>query len=484
MPLAQAVTLPGSVPPLRGIGSSPSLPLTSPSDLIFPNWYPTLIVGLALSVGLVAISWMLGEAIGLPSVKAFARKEIYELGVSVILVVLILSSLYAFGVFAGNVAASPLVKDGRTVGLGRCMDTAHIYPLGSANPENALYALDDYFLGCMPLTPAGTLPYGRVAGVNDPRTVGYDAEKSQLDMVWDTRSRGIMAGHLFNMYISLFTLEAMLGPVSTFGMSFYLPQPLVSDISLDMAPNAGLTPVSEAAIMLTDLIGVGLGTIFLQKLLLEFFHQNALTVFLPLGLAFRAVPFLRKTGSSIIAAALVMYFIFPLAIWINSQLYLSFIATDPPVLIDWVRYESLMQMCAPRPGETALELQQRVNGLAEPYLKEEAQQVVRDLRNSLSAPDSDVGRPVDQISALVSSAGSNLGIVAKYLFNLGFAAGPSLPADYFFSAIVDMCTTGMQYFALSLLFLVNVILICVTLFRDISLAIGGEPRIFGMSKLV
>jgi hypothetical protein len=50
--------------------------------------------------------------------------------------------------------------------------------------------------------------------------------------------------------------------------------------------------------------------------------------------------------------------------------------------------------------------------------------------------------------------------------------------------LADQITNSMQWFALNLLFLVNTLLMCVTLFRDFSLAMGGEPRIFGMSKLV
>ncbi len=87
-------------------------------------------------------------------------------------------------------------------------------------------------------------------------------------------------------------------------------------------------------------------------------------------------------------------------------------------------------------------------------------------------------------SLLRSLFWDNALVVGKYLLHPGFAAGPSLPVDFFYTVLVDQITVSAQWFVLNLLFLVNTLIITITLFRDISLAIGGEPRIFGMGKLV
>jgi len=470
-----------------GINQLAGVPLTQQASLFVPNWFPIAMTALMLSVGMVAILFMLGEAFNLPNVKSFARQEVYEMVVSVLIILIVLGCLGAFGVFAKNVAGSSLIPSNAIVS-GFCQDSVKIYPISDANPENVLFADVDWFLGCMPIGSQGK--YEKIEdGVQMPYS--SSANSHYVASKWpDDASKGVMLGHLMNIYISLFSLEFILGPISTFGVSAYLPEPIISSISLDFAPHAALSPISEVTITITDLIGVGVGTLITQKVLLQFVHQNALVVFLPLGLAFRAIPFLRKTGSTIIALALVMYFVFPLSIWVNQQIYLSLQNPNHPAITEWTNYHTLLQGCLPQPGETPADVTARVQReIAIPYF-EDSQKTYGTLRQVYSVEKDAAGNPVtvslpiSQQLALLESFKSNSALVGKYLLHWGFIAGPTLPVDFFYSALVDQITISAQWFVLNLLFLVNTMIITITLFRDISLAIGGEPRIFGLSKLV
>ena len=476
-------------------------PLVSDNALFVPNWLPLVGVGLALAAGLITIAFMVGEAFQLANVKSFARQETYELLMSVILVLIVIGSLFGLAVFANNVSGSTLVANQPIVTSGFCQDSVYLYPDNQSNPENSLYRSVDWFLGCMPTDSQGLSKYDNIEGgvklpYNDTAPSVYQSAE------WaGGASKGVLLGHLMNIYIGLFTLELPLGTVSTFGVSFYLPEGLSSSISLDFAPHAGLSPVSEVTITLTDIIGVGVGAIFTQKILLQFFHQNALAIFLPLGIAFRAVPFLRKTGSTIIAVALVAYFIFPLSIWINQQVYFAMQGPldtttgqyQHPVLTDWVDYHTLLQICMPNGTAEAADPQayrERVtNDIATPFVQQSenvSTVIVGNLWDPTSANGDkpSVRLPDNQLSTLARALGGNFGLVLTYLAHPGFIAGPVLPVDFLYDSLVDQITVSAQWFALNLIFLVNTILICITLFRDISLSIGGEPRIFGMSKLV
>ena len=53
-----------------------------------------------------------------------------------------------------------------------------------------------------------------------------------------------------------------------------------------------------------------------------------------------------------------------------------------------------------------------------------------------------------------------------------------------FKALDSLVMEAMQFTVLVLLFMVIEIIITMTLLKDFSLLIGGEPRVFGMSKLV
>ena len=486
-----------------------AFPLVAPGALFIPNWLTMVLVGLALAVVLIAAAFMAGEAFSLPNVKSFARQEVYELMVSVLLVVLVVGALYGFGAFAKNVSGSTLTAGQPAVFSGYCLDSVHLYPTGTGqNPENSLYASADWFLGCMPTDAQGLSKYDNVqSGVKLPysETAGSAYQSSEwVDSsgVFGSTSKGVLLGHLMNIYIGLFTLELPLGTVSTFGVMFYLPEPLASSISLDIAPHAGLSPISEITITLTDLIGVGVGMVFTQKVLLQFFHQNALAIFLPLGVAFRAVPFLRKTGSTIIAVALVMYFVFPLSIWINEQVYFSMQGRlDPatgqyehPVLTDWVNYHTLLQMCLPQSDDERADpgvMRERMReDIAKPFLQK-SETLGDKVINAMWGPQTDAsGNPVDvrlpigQGQALLKAFTDNSYMVMIYVVHPGVILGPILPVDTLYKSLVDQITVSAQWFVLNLLFLVNVLVISITMFRDVSLAIGGEPRIFGLSKLV
>ncbi len=484
--------------------SNGAFPLVEPGALFIPNWFSMVLVGLALAVGLIAAAFMFGEAFSLPSAKSFARQEVYELMISILLVALVVGGLYGFGIFAKNVSGGTLTAGQTLVTSGYCMDSERLYPTGpGSNPENSLYASADWFLGCMPTDSQGSKFDNVQNGVKLP----YDqaASSTYASALWpEYSSKGVLLGHLMNIYIGLFTLELPLGTVSTFGVSFYLPEALASSISLDLAPHSGLSPISEITITLTDLIGVGIGMVFTQKILLQFFHQNALAIFLPLGIAFRAVPFLRKTGSTIIAAALVMYFIFPLSIWVNEQVYFSMqgrldTSTNPPtyehpVLTDWVNYHTLLQMCNPQDNaeraDSALMRQRLRNDIAKPYVQD-AETAGDIIINDVWGPQTDangnpvnVRLPISQGQALLRAFTDNSLLMGRYLVHEGFILGPILPVDTLYTSLVDQITVSAQWFVLTLLFMINTLVISITIFRDVSLAIGGEPRIFGLSKLV
>lgn len=487
------------------------LDLVEESANFVPEWWQLCAVGLGIGIGFISLTFAIGHALNLPTVKAFARQEVYEALTTVIILSVVIAALMAYGIFSKNIVLSAMTEsqaDGDVpIYAGYCSEMRHLYDTSDAqHPENALFATADWFLGCMPisadsgrLTPEKKDEFDEILRELDNREIYGQTHSSywdELENITD-RDKGVMLGHMMNTYVSLLTLEFILGPVSTFGVSAYATEALVSTPQINFAPNAGLTPISEALIMLTDLTGMGLVVLFVQKVLLQFFHQNALQVFLPLGVAFRGIPFLRKTGSTIIVAALVMFFIFPMTIWMNQQIYFNMLENPQSSLIDWTDYQSMVELCQvhrePLTGEyeTRAEFTDRVEGqMVDPHIdstKGIMGTFIRDvfgadMRHPESSDENSL--PNKQFSIISESFFQNLVMVFDYTSHVGFLFGPVLPVDFLFEAMVDQFTTAMQFFVLNLLFLVNTIIICLTLFKDLSIAIGGEPRIFGMSKLV
>ncbi|MFH1094704.1 MAG: hypothetical protein V1728_00625 [Candidatus Micrarchaeota archaeon] len=520
-----------------------AVPGVDKNDMFVQNWHVLVFIGLAIAGAIVAIAYMAGEALNVQSAKAYAKAEAREFLVSAVMVVFILGSLVAFGAFAQTVSQSRLGPGAgqQYKAIGYCSENARIYDAG--RPENLLYAQADWFLGCMPSlsgSSSDTYYYDpsqsqKVEQNMDnnmrpaPNGGGYVFGKTVLGD-WPKggdgtgESKGIMITHLTNIYISLFSLEFWLGPISTFGTSFYGVEGMVSSNSADFAPNAGLTPISEATITITDLIGVGIGVLFSQKVLLLFFHTAALGVFLPLGMGFRAVPFLRKTGTTIIALALVAYFIFPITIWINYNAY-AIIYPAPPAktsMQSWANYQTLMQMGSrrttdgkiigiiPLPDESPGHYEQRIRdayGATRTAVELSTwEKIVNFVTGAWSNTYQQPGSWWESLKPGpgVSPGDMNIMTPARQLNVLGFmfverlrdllktevqvaavpVIGAAIPPEYLFNMLADELHTSMQWFVLNMLFLLNTLIITITLFRDISLTLGGDPRIFGLSKLV
>lgn len=463
-----------------------------------PGWWGLILIGIAISIVIITISYMIGEATGLPNVKAFAKQEVYELIASAIIIIIILTSYVSYGIFAKDISGTYLIDSSNgkgTILFGACTENKHIYDTtDSERPEAHLFANIDWFLGCLPITSDGKIYQKKMedlqAGNSNYNSPNENLWEAQRDFFGDQHSKGVMLGHMMNVWAGLLSLEFLLGPISTFGISAFLPEGILSSLSLDMAPMSGLTPISEALVMIADMVGVGMVIVLVQKILLEYIYQNALAVFLPIGLAFKAIPFLRKTGATIIAASLVLYFIFPMTIWVNEQIYFSALFKFDeksgeyiPELIDWTNYNSLLEICTPKGSESYYDFKERIlKDNIEPFYdktKTDSDGIINGFGEDLA------GRlPRAQQREILNSIGGNTMTVFGYFFNWASITGPILPIEYLFEAILDSFTVSMQWFVLNLLFLANSIILSITFFKDLSIAIGGEPRIFGMSKLV
>lgn len=451
------------------------------------NWWQMAGAALLIGAAFVAISFMGGEFFGLPEAKSQAKQEAYELAVSILLIAIVMGCMIAWGQIAGDISESALSEATAQKGVvaGICEENEGIYNISAASlashPENRLYAAADFFLGCAPNfagSPGTTRTAQGLENELAAREANYDpsVQKSQYEVLFRPTKGGILLAEMMNRYTGLLTLEMMLGTLSTLGTSAYLPEAIITSFSVSISPNAGLGLISEATIQLTDLIGVGVGSLVLQKILLVFIHESLLFIFLPFGIGLRGVPFLRKTGSTIVAVCLVLYFIYPLTIWINSQIYFS--VQDR--LIKWTDYSSLLEICVNNNLNDPAQYKEDVRK----GIQEWANQGEKISKDMQSEGGGSVTLPYSLGKSLLISMKDNSEAVGNYLISPGWALGPVIPANQFFEAMVEIMSTAMQIFVLNALFIVNSIVICVTVFRDVSLAIGGEPRIFGISKLV
>ena len=448
---------------------------------------PVVYVALMSAVAIIALSYILGEFLNLAPLKGFARLELAELAVTGVIIVIVLLLMMKDGPF-DMVAQGFMLGSTASVVPGStdaaqphyCDDWLRRHPDGSGN---AAFREADFFLGCRPkliLLPAS------------------------LDIM-SLEVKGVLLQKLTRAYAVMMGNELFIGLFSGFYMAIKIPvKALILDIG--MMPWISMVPLNEVHTTLVDAVGATWAAVAGQKLLLGFIEYAVPAIFLPFGLLLRAFPFSRKTGSTIIAVCFAAYFIYPISILINEHIW-EMIANPQPEqgstckptgqscgadadccslncrggkcmtpLTDFSESSSIVAVC--RNVHSAEEINEN-------YLKPEAQKQEDRLRDifSGSITDEKWTKTESRLSVFWTAAEQKGGIVSAALSGLVYPS-PSYVTTRVFQAVEVAVTDSMQYTVLVMLFIVNEIVITMTLLKDFALLIGGEPRVFGISKLV
>jgi len=99
---------------------------------------------------------------------------------------------------------------------------------------------------------------------------------------------------------------------------------------------------------------------------------------------------------------------------------------------------------------------------------------------STTVPTMAEGRLKDGLKTLAAQHGASAWQFTKSLLN----PMPSQTAQTVFSEIEVLVVDASQFALLGMIFTVMTVVLSLTMLKDIAILIGGEPRIFGLSKLV
>src|SRR3989344_3469098 len=121
-------------------------------------------VALAAAVLIAALAYMAGEFFSAPTLKGFAKNELYELGVSAVILVIALALIVPNGPF--DMAAKSFMLEGVPVDQDHVcpefaaahgtIDAGGNWVRNPANPGSDAFAQAGFFLGCRPDLPGFT----------------------------------------------------------------------------------------------------------------------------------------------------------------------------------------------------------------------------------------------------------------------------------------------------------------------------------------
>ena len=455
----------------------------------------SVMMAFAFAISIIALSFMAGEFMSMPSLKGFARAELYELGVSAVILVILAALITQGGPF--DLVGRGFMATNGTTPPALCKEWVALH--GPPQPDAAtgtwyvknasiVFGQANYFLGCKP---------------------DINVDWNPFDGVPAQSFSGVMTSRLMKGYFSLMLTQMFTGLLSGFSTSIQVSAFKVLSADVGIVPWVALGPLNQAHTGIVDLLGTTFAAFTAQNMLLKFIEKAAIPVFLSFGMVLRAFPFSRKTGSTIIAVVVAAYFIYPISILINQQIWMMIAAPENSCpagypcspagqpctkneecasfncrqdvcavpLTEFSEYRSIYSICNGNPDSA------QINATLEQIAKEQDNRILElyftGNPETVNATKVE-GRLNDGMAAILARHGTTFMDFTASLRN----PLPSQTAQTVFSEIEVLVMDAGQYVVLALLFVVISVVVSLTMLKDIAILIGGEPRIFGISKLV
>lgn len=297
-------------------------------------------------------------------------------------------------------------------------------------------------------------------------------------------SLGVVEKALVSTYLRLYGYEFTIGLLSTISFNIPLPVMPIIMVWLSVSPFSGLEPVSNAMVTIIESMGYLFGLAYGREMLVYFFRDITPTVLLPLGFAMRAMPFSRKTGSSIIAIAFAGYFAYPLSILLSHYMILE---TPTANAMEVINTPPTPALCNPPGTPGTPEYDNYVNN-SNNMIAENWESQLNTLTGRGSSGSSVSGMMSGGLNAAYGGFTDFFtaffgAVTERYNFNLlSPNMSPFIHFAYFFA--MSKIVTLAQFAILVLVTFVFEIIITVTAFRSLSHVLGGEIEILGLTRVV
>ncbi|MFI5412808.1 MAG: hypothetical protein ACHQX1_02865 [Candidatus Micrarchaeales archaeon] len=251
---------------------------------------PYVVIALMLSFTMVAFAYLIGEVFGIQSFKGWYKGELWEAIKSLLIVGVVFSAIVIFGEIAALLPGGPAnIPNGSTTGLDFLYTQAYAYLDGTSTVPGAVNLTNESFNNLLGSSVGSE--YLKSITLNTYFTIPFPPVPVPTVPVFGSFNLGTD----FNVFQSEVIDSSITGPASiekdTLG---YLVFPMMLVLGAQL-------------FLFVTLIPIGLG------------------ILLPLGLIFRATPFLRSIGGTLIALAIAVIIVYPalLAIF-NAPITLFF----------------------------------------------------------------------------------------------------------------------------------------------------------------
>ncbi len=377
-------------------------------------------VVLLWNVALTSLIYIVAQMIQVPSLNAQAKENVFQLVFSVFLIV----------IFIGSTA----IVDQLFLGI-LCFDSPNssCSSIGSSTPGDvAIYGLD------------------------------------------------VLQKSLMTLYSKMYLFESAVAIISSMSFTFGVFHVFLFVFSIHVSPFIALTMIANAQVIIVEGFGYLIGLTFAKKEVIRAMVYYVPFFLVPFGLFLRSIPFLKTTGSTIIALSFTMYFIFPVSIVFTNYVIYDWYEPNP-MYISFENPSPISHLS----GDSGV-----VDISAMMHTIESGETAIDDAydpsKTNPSFWDSIVGI-YEAAYEIVSGMYSMIANLLRLLFYGEGWATMFIPIgllrSFYFYMILELIAAS-QFLVLVTISTVLEFIIVVTAHRSISAAIGGETEIFGLSKIV
>ncbi len=378
-----------------------------------------------------------------------------------------------------------------------------------------------YFLsvatdGIIQYASGGIIPAGQI---NPMISYGIKNEWYSEHIALAFYSVKSMLLQLRSIYLNYFEFEFVVGFLSTLSIPV---TPTIHTgfamVSFSTIPFEGLALIAQAHTAIVDMVTYLIAFIYGKLYIILFSWKTVPFILIPLGIILRSVEFTRKTGSTIIAISLVLYFVFPLMALFSD--YLIYDVYKPKVYISPISHLGMIK------GSTDSSTNNPLTRLSE-LMKEENdkyQQKEKQYRDNLKKAIENKAKKRNvvfqwlydhlknyptirnllfgTIDVVKSAPGVIIDFfkgLAKFGANIWYlifgghyksvsgwlnALTPKFYGDVMYPYLIGEVVQMSQFAILVLFTSVLEVIVSVNAYTSIADIIGGEPKILGLQRLV
>ncbi len=429
---------------------------------VFPESFQIIWgIGLIISVSIISISYMFGSSFQIPAATAYAKEELYYFFIS-ITVFLTLASTYAI--------------------------------INSA--LNALTPYDNYIIASKVYLKEF-----------QSKIIGMYVHFQILEfLIGLFSSLNFSASGLANYFITDIVScitgiggEAIQSVTTRIANFLQIASISHIDLSVSAAPAAGLGIVATLHTLYVDLIGYTLIILIVMEVVLDFVNQTAWSIFIPLGLSMLCFPIFRRVGITIISLAFIMYFVYPLTLLTGYEIYkrVNYFEESTKYHPAFPIYISSGIMHSTDEAPEAIEVGDETEEIGNLFRRDEKQFPAMTPSSSVDAQRSFYERIGQGISA-------SLGFIGDFL-RAGFGAIKGVAYIFWSLFVIVMkiftfSTNSYDIYNITALEIFNSLsieslyiliafvqplismIVVISLYRDITSALGGETDLFGLTE--